>query len=158
MKVEPVSQHQWLQQFCGSWTYQHSCLTGPDSPPSVSTGKTTVASVGELWIQMISEFEMEPGKQEQSIITLGYDPARGAFVGTFIASMMYKLWLYEGQLDSASRVLTLKAEGPNFTGDGNANYEDIIELVDSNSFRFRSRIQNKDGSWTQFMDGTYHRA
>jgi hypothetical protein len=54
--------------------------------------------------------------------------------------------------------LTLNAEGPNFSGDGTmANYQDIIEVVDENTYLFSSRVQNPDGSWNHFMNGTHKR-
>ena len=33
--------------------------------------------------------------------TLGYDPAKKKYVGTFIASVMTHLWIYSGSLDAA---------------------------------------------------------
>lgn len=46
-----------------------------------------------------------------TIMTIGYDPHRQRFVGTFVASMMTHLWMYEGALDDGERVLTLETEG-----------------------------------------------
>lgn len=157
MKATAQQEHHWLQQLVGSWEYVQTCVMGPDKPPSQSTGKTHIRSLGKLWIIVESEFEMELGTTEKSIITLGYDPAKKLFVGTFVASMMAMLWNYEGNLDAGHRILTLDARGPSFTGDGTANYQDIIEIVDKDHHLFRSRIQNKDGSWMQFMESTYTR-
>ena len=43
--------------------------------------------------------------------------------------MMTHLWVYDGALDAAGKVLTLDAEGPSFTGDGTtAKYQDVIEI------------------------------
>jgi hypothetical protein len=58
-------------------------------------------------------------------MTLGYDPAKKRFVGSFVASMMTFLWLYDGELDAAQKVLKLDAEGPSFAGEGKmAKYVD----------------------------------
>lgn len=94
----------------------------------------------------------------RSLMTLGFDPERGKFVGSFIASCMTFQWLYEGTLDADQKVLTLNAEGPSFAGDGSmAQYQDIIEVVDPNTYLLSSRCQNVDGSWFPFMRAKYTR-
>lgn len=157
MKATAQQEHAWLQQLVGSWSFTSTCNMGPDTPPSTSTGKARIRALGDLWILVEGQFEMEPGKMETSIITLGYDPKKKAFVGTFVASMMSMLWQYEGQLDANKRILTLDAEGPSMMGEGNVKYHDIIEIVDKNKHLFRSEMQMPDGSWKQFMDATYTR-
>ena len=52
----------------------------------------------------------------QNIITLGYDPAKGKFVGTFIASMMTHLWLMRVRSTRPAKSSTLDAEGPRHHG------------------------------------------
>ena len=42
---------------------------------------------------------MPDGGPATMIMTLGYDPAKKRFVGTFIGSMMTNLWVYEGELE-----------------------------------------------------------
>jgi hypothetical protein len=48
-------------------------------------------------------------------MSIGWDPERGRFIGTFPSSMMAYLWLYDGVLEADGRVLTLSAEGPSYT-------------------------------------------
>jgi hypothetical protein len=94
----------------------------------------------------------------RSIITLGYDPAKGKFVGTFIASMMTHLWLYEGSLDASGKVLTLDAEGPSMAGDdGMAKYQDIVTVENDNHWTLSSQMQGPDGQWVKFMTAHYRR-
>ncbi len=101
------------------------------------------------------ETEGEPMK---SLITLGFDPLRGKFVGTFIASCMSFHWLYEGTLDDQRRILTLETSGPSFANDGSmSKYQDVIEWVDENTYLFWSRYQLGDGSWNRFMNGKHTR-
>jgi hypothetical protein len=92
---------------------------GPDQPPVKTTGSQTVRMLGNLWMIGEGEGECPDGTMAKSIITLGYDPEKQRFVGTFIASMMTHLWPYEGTLQGD--VLTLDSEGPSFSGKGRAN-------------------------------------
>ena len=92
----------------------------------------------------------------RSIITLGYDPEKRRFVGTFVASIMTHLWPYEGALDG--NVLTLNSEGPSFSGDGSTvKYQDIIEAVNDDHWILRSRMPSEEGKWVQFMTAHYRR-
>ena len=61
---------------------------------------------------------MPDGKPSTMIVTLGFDPEKKRFMGTFIGSMMTHLWIYDGELDTAGKVLTLNAEGPSMLGGG----------------------------------------
>ena len=45
------------------------------------------------------------------MMSLGFDPQKGRFVGTFIGSMMTHLWIYDGALDASGQALILDAEG-----------------------------------------------
>ena len=158
MFSEPQKEHQWLTQLVGDWTYEGECVMGPDQPPMKSQGKESVRTLGGLWILCEGEGEMPGGGLAKMIITLGYDPAKQRFVGTFIGSMMANLWIYDGELDSSGKVLTLNAEGPNFSGDGKmAQYQDIIEIKSSNERTLSSQVLGEDGKWTRFMTATYTR-
>jgi surface antigen len=92
-----------------------------------------------------------------SIMTLGFDPDRGRFTGTFVASMMTHLWIYEGELDAAGSVLTLDTEGPAYTGEGMMKYRDTIELRGDDHRVQTSSYQREDGSWNSFMTTHYRR-
>jgi tRNA A-37 threonylcarbamoyl transferase component Bud32 len=94
----------------------------------------------------------------KTIMTLGFDPPSGRFVGTFIASAMTHLWAYNGSLDAAGKVLTLDAEGPSFAGDGTmAKYQDIFEFLSDDHRTLSSQFLGPDGKWTPFMKAHYRR-
>lgn len=155
---EPQDQHRWLLQLVGEWNYQHECSMGPDQPPMKSSGKQTTRALGELWILGDISGTSPGGSEVWSVITLGFDPAKARFVGTFVSSCMTHLWPYNGSLDASGKVLTLDSEGPSFAGDGSmTKYQDIIEIIDHDHHTMKSQFQNADGSWTHFMHGTYQR-
>ena len=93
-----------------------------------------------------------------TVMTLGYDPAKKKFVGTFIGSMMTNLWVYEGELDASGKVLTLDAEGPSFADPTKtAKYKDTLEIVSPDHRTLSSQFQAEDGTWHHFMTAQYRR-
>ena len=158
MNAEPQKQHQWLSKLVGEWTMEMEADM-PGQGPSKSTGFERVRSLGGMWV--IMEGEM-PGEKcpMQSVLTLGYDPDRKTFVGTFIASVMTYLWVYQnGTLDEAERVLTLEAEGPNFAPGGPpmSKYRDVIEFHSDDHRTLSSFTPDPDGQWKKFMTAHYRR-
>jgi Protein of unknown function (DUF1579) len=157
MKADVSKEHLWLSKFAGDWTMEGECLMGPEQPPVKTTGVQTVRMLGNLWMIAEGEGECPDGSTARSIITLGYDPNKKRFVGTFIASLMTHLWPYEGTLDG--NVLTLNSEGPSFSGDGMVmvKYQDIIETVNDDHWILKSRMPGEDGRWIEFMTAHYRR-
>lgn len=155
---EPRKEHQWLQRLVGEWTFEADCQMGPDQPPVKTTGNETVRSLGGLWTIGDGEGEMPGGGAFQSVMTLGFDPQTGRFVGTFIVGVMTHLWPYNGTVDAEGRVLTLDSEGPSCTGDGTmSKYQDIIEFLSDDHRTLSSQFLGPDGQWVPFMKAHYRR-
>jgi hypothetical protein len=157
MEVTPQKEHRWLDKFIGEWTWESECIMGPDQPPTKTKGTEVVRSLGGVWIVAEGEGEMPDGSLGQTIMTLGFDPQKERFVGTFICSMMTYLWPYNGSLDANGKILTLDSEGPNFSSGAIAPYQDIIEWVSSDRKILTSQIQMDDGTWNHFMTAHYYR-
>jgi hypothetical protein len=154
----PQKEHEWLSRLVGDWKSQMECVMGPDQPPTKSEGKESVRSFGGLWTLGEGFGQSPDGQDVHSVMTLGFDPQRGKFVGTFIASCMTNLWLYEGSLDASGKILTLDTEGPSFTGDGTmSKYQDIIEFISDDHRTLSSQVLQPDGSWVRFMTAHYYR-
>ncbi|MCC6677102.1 MAG: DUF1579 domain-containing protein [Phycisphaerales bacterium] len=155
----PESQHKWLSQWIGDWTYEHECSAGPGQPAMKLAGRETIRAVGDLWIVGESRGEMLSGAPAIMIITLGYNPAKKRFVGTWIGSMMTHLWIYDGSLDETGRILTLNSEGPSFSAENKlAQYKDVFEIKSPDHRILTSHSLGEDGKWTQFMTGHYRKA
>ena len=157
MKIEPQKEHKWLQQMLGEWTCEAECSMGPDQPPSKTKGSETVRSLGGLWTIGEGEGEMPGGGMATMRMTLGYDPQKQRYVGSWVGSMMTHMWIYEGTLDPSGSVLTLDAQGPSFAGDGSmAKYQDVIAFESDDHRVLTSRVLG-DGKWTAFMTAHYRR-
>ncbi|GGF81580.1 hypothetical protein GCM10007301_47110 [Azorhizobium oxalatiphilum] len=152
----PRDEHSWLMRMVGDWAYDFS-TSMDEGDKAHMTGTERVRAIGRLWVVAESDGETEDGQRATNILTLGFDPDLGRFVGSFISSSMTKLWTYEGDLAPQGDVLNLFAEGPSFTGEGNTSYRDIVEWVDADTRLFHSEGRMPDGSWNRFMTGRYRR-
>ena len=159
MKAEPRDEHRWLARLVGEWDGEGEADMAPGQPVERWRGTESVRTLGGLWTLAEGRGEMPGGGGESvSLMTLGYDPEKGRFVGTFVASMMTWMWVYEGSLDERRRVLTLNTVGPDFGAPGKvASYRDVIEFVDDDRRTLTSFVQSPDGQWRNVMRATYRR-
>ena len=154
----PQKEHQWLHRMIGEWTSEAEATKEPGKPPELFRGTERVRSLGGLWIIMEGEGEMPGGGTATMAMTLGFDPRRKRYTGTWVGSMMTHLWIYDGGLDEAERVLTLESDGPSMAGDGTlARYRDVIELESDDHRVMRSHVLREDGTWHTFMTVHYRR-
>src|SRR3546814_8351732 len=122
MKTEPQQEHRWLEQLRGEWT-----VTSDRTPVGGSPWVERVRSLDGLGIVAEGEGEMPGGGAATTLMTLGYDPRRQRYVGTWVGSMMIHMWVYEGHLDDSGKVLALDCEGEDFEQPGRmARYQDIL--------------------------------
>jgi hypothetical protein len=155
MQSKPSKEHKWLEQLIGDWTYE---MDAPGETPDKFAGSESVRSLGGLWVLAEGRGAMPDGGEAVTLMTLGYDPDKKRFVGTFVASMMSYLWVYDGELDAAEKVLTLNADGPSMKpGGGMAKYRDIIEFEDDDHRLLTSKVLGDDGEWHPFMQARYRR-
>jgi heme-degrading monooxygenase HmoA len=148
---DQLAQHAWLHQLVGEWEATSEAAAEPGGEPTTWTFRESTHSLGGLWIVTEGSAEYE-GQPFRSRMTLGYDPNRGEFVGTWVDTIQTTMWTYVGQLDAEQHVLTLEAEGPAFDDpQQTTRYRDQIELVGPGHKRMISSAQAPDGSWTVFM-------
>lgn len=150
----PQKEHEWLQRLVGEWSYEAPGM----EPGSKHVGTETVRSVGGLWVIAEGHGSMPDGGPSIAMLTLGYDPQKKRFVGTWLGSMMTHLWVYEGSLDASGEALRLETEGPSFTSEGKmARYKEVMEFKGDDERVFSSSYLGDDGDWHQFMATRYRR-
>ena len=159
MQATPQREHKWLQKLVGEWTSESEMTTEPGKPTETCKGTESVRSLGGLWILGEGQGEMPGGGDARMLLTLGYDPQKRRFVGTWVGSMMTHLWVYDGFLDAAAKVLTLETEGPDMSGaEGKmAKYRDVITLESDDHRVLTSHMLGDDGQWHPFMTAHYRR-
>lgn len=154
MKAEPQPEHRWLEQLLGEWS-----VTSDMEPDSGGIEWVErVRSLHGLWVVAEGSGEMPGGGAATTLMTLGYDPRRQCYVGTWVGSMMTHLWVYEGNLDDSGKVLTLDCEGLDFETEGRmTRYQDIITIKSPDHRLLTARMLAADGSWKQIMQADYRR-
>jgi Protein of unknown function (DUF1579) len=161
MQAEPQKEHQWLQQLVGEWTTEAEMVMTPGKPTETCKGTESVRSLGGLWILAEGQGEMPGGGTATMLMTLGYDPQRKRYVGTWVGSMMTHMWLYDGEVDSSGKILTLNSEGPDMSPGAApgklAKYKDVIEIKAADYRILTSHRLGDDGKWQQFMTAHYRR-
>jgi hypothetical protein len=158
MQSEPQKEHQWLQRMVGEWTSEAEMKMKPDEPTVKSQGTESVRSLGGLWILAEGKGEMPGCGAATMLLTLGYDPQKKRYVGTWVGSMMTHMWVYDGTIDATGNVLTLDTEGPSMAGDGKmSRYQDVIEFKSDDHRILASQVLGDDGEWHRFMTAHYRR-
>ena len=156
-KVEPQKEHEWLQILVGEWTMEDE-KAAESGQPAATPWTESGRSLHGLWILVEGQGETPGGSAATTVMTLGYDPRKERFVGTFIGSFMTHLWIYEGTLDASGKILTLDTEGPDMSTPGRmAKYKDVIEIKSDDHRVLTSRMQGEDGEWREFMTAHYRR-
>lgn len=153
----PVKEHEWLKRFEGEWESTSSAEFAPNQPPIMGTCQVSYRMLGGFWVISETEGEMQ-GTKFSAIQTIGYDPARKKYVGTWVDTMMNHLWKYEGFVDESGKKLVLEAEGPDMTTPGKtALYRDTYEFKSADHIQAQSLMQGPDGKWITFMTGQVKR-
>lgn len=153
--AKPTKEHVWLKQMVGDWNFDAEANFGPDQKMKCG-GKNEVRSLGDYWV--INEGEMTPmGFSMKSVQTIGYDPEKKKFVGTFISSADGKFWQYLGTLDESGKKLTLEADGPNMLTGKTTKFRDEYEVKSADHIAMSSSMLGDDGKWIEFMTGDMKR-
>lgn len=146
-----LKEHEFLERLVGVWDVTASGMT--DQQPWTEV----VRSLHGIWFVAEGSGEMPGGGAATTILTLGYNAAKGKYVGSWLGSMMDYMWVYEGEVEGGN-VLNLYTTGPDFENEGKlADYREQIILTDDDHRIFNSSARQPDGSWKQFMEAHYAR-
>ncbi len=154
---KPAKGHEMLAQFAGDWEVEAKTEPAPGQEPIVCKGTESAKIVGGFWLVTHGEGDMM-GTKMQSILTLGYNPEKKKYVGTFLSSCDSTLWKYDGEMDASGKKLTLRTEGPLPTDPTKTGkYKEVLELVDKDHKTFTSYLIDENGKETKFVTMEYVR-
>lgn len=149
---KPQAEHGFLQKLVGTWEVTAKDMTGDDPWTEV------VRSLHGIWFVAEGTGNMPGGGAATTVLTLGFDPAKGKYVGSWIGSMMSHMWVYEGEVSADGTTLSLYTSGPDFADPGKTGeYREQIVFADDDHRIFTSCARQADGSWNQFMEARYTR-
>lgn len=153
----PTKEHELLKQFAGEWTAVAETVPAPGEEALKCVGTETAKMVGGYWLVSNGQAEMM-GMQTSSVLSIGYDPNKKKYIGTFLCSMDSTLWTYEGTMDESGKKLTLMTEGPSpLDPTQKAVFREVLELKDQDHKSFTSYMKTEDGNWQKFVTVEYER-
>jgi hypothetical protein len=151
--AEPQDEHAWLHKLVGEWTVEETAAESGQP----YRGTEIVRSLGNLWVVAEGHGHIPGGGQAKTLMTLGYDPQKGRYVGTWVGSMMTHLWVYDGEVDAGRKVLTLNTLGPATDNQPPGKFKDVIEFVDDDHRTLTGCMLGEDGNWRVLMTSHYRR-
>lgn len=157
---KPRAEHAFLAKLVGDWVYTSSSMSSDyDASDPEKRWTESVRSLGGLWFIAEGEGPAEGGGRAGMVMTLGFDPGLGHYVGTWVGSMMDKFWVYKGWVEPDGKTLTLEAEGPSFDDPTKtAVYHDVIHFIDDDTRTFSGSVKQADGTFKTFMNSECKRA
>jgi hypothetical protein len=154
---KPQREHEWLQQLVGEWETENSMVAGPGDEKMECRGTMKSRMLGGFWVILELKTEVS-GLTVNAVQTIGFDPREKTYVGSWVDSVISHLWRYEGTIDPTGKILTLEAEGPDLMHEGkNARYRDVYELKSKDHIATSSYMQNAEGKWDLFAQGSMRR-
>lgn len=154
---KPEKEHGWLKQIVGEWDAESEITMGPGMDPMKLKGTESARMLGDFWYVADVKGDSPMGPMS-AVLTIGYDPEKKKYVGTWVDSATSYMWTYEGTLEDAGKKLTLNTEGPNMMAPGKtAQYRETIEIVDKDHKIFSSSMKGEDGKWITFVTTKYTR-
>ena len=153
---KPTEEHAWVQKLAGEWTWEGQMTMAEGAPPMSMKGTESARKIGDFWV--VSEISGDsPMGKFTGIMSMGYDPAKKAFVGTWLDSMSTHMWSYNGKLDEAKKTLTLEAEGPHFVTGKPTQFRDTVEVKSDTEKVMTSTMKGDDGKWITYGTTKYTR-
>ncbi|MEW4487428.1 DUF1579 domain-containing protein [Thalassoglobus sp. JC818] len=149
----PGPEHEWLEKFVGNWALTSKAKMGPDQPDLECSGKMECQMLGGFWLINKMNNEML-GSTMKGVQTIGYDPAKKKYVGTWVDSVTSTFWVYEGTVNEAGNKITLEADGPNMMIPGETStFRDSYEFLSPDHVVVTSSMKGDNGEWITFMSG-----
>jgi hypothetical protein len=151
--AKALEEDRFLEKLVGVWNVTSDDMGGGQQWTEI------VRSLHGTWVVAEGNGQMPDGSgAATTVLTLGYSPSKGRYIGTWIGSMMDHMWIYDGEVSPDGRVLSLHTRGPDCQGgSGEQDYREQIAFIDDDNRTFTSFVKQADGSWHRLMEARYAR-
>jgi hypothetical protein len=154
---QPGPEHKRLGEHVGTWNVDCSFYMDPAQPPMKVKARETVEMFGPFYTVSLFEADMF-GSPYKGRATLGYDPAVGKYVSTWIDTMSPAIFAFSGKFDAAGNVLEQRGEGIDCMTQGPAEYRTTETHGKDGSRVFEMFMRPEGGEETKVFTHVYTRA
>jgi hypothetical protein len=147
---EPTAEHAWLKQYQGEWDVETEIHMEPGKPPMKTKGTESAKMLGGFWVVGDNKGEMM-GAPFTGIMTIGYNPEKKKYIGTWVDSNTSQLWSYTGTVDATGKILVLETEGFCPMEGKICQFKDTIEFKSKDLRVMTGTKLGKDGKWETTM-------
>lgn len=154
---QPTAEHSRIAESVGVWNVECEFNMAPGQPPMRVDARETVQALGPFWT--VSRFESDMfGSPYVGSATVGFDPARGKYVSTWIDSMAPAMYSFEGTVDAGGKLLEMHGEGPDCMGGGIAKYRTTERRVSRDERVFEMFMTSPGAPEMKLFRHIYRRA
>lgn len=147
LAAQPTKEHEWLHQLAGQWDADIEIFAEPGKPPMKLKSTEHTRRIGGYWILSEGEVTGSPMPFKRAL-TLGYDPQKKKYVGTWVDSNSPNIGNYEGSLDEAGKTLTLEGDMPSpFVAGATVRMRQVIEIKSPDQKVLTTSVLGPDGNW-----------
>jgi hypothetical protein len=154
---KPTKEHEGLKEGAGTWNWVGKFRMAPDRPEVEVKGVETCTMLGGFWLVFDIKTDNFMGMPWHGHGTLGYDPGKKKYLGTFIDSMSSDRMLGEGTMDAAGKVLTMIWEGKDHETGKVAKMRETYETKDKDNAFMTMYKTGADGKEEVAFTITYTR-
>ncbi len=154
---QPLAEHERLQELIGEWEVECSYNMGPSEEPLRAVGTDRVEALGPYWVVAHFEVTLPGGTHITGRSTKGYDPARGAFMGTWQDSANPYFYYFEGQVDDLENCLDLSGDNIDPMTKNLVQYRHVERFLSPEERTLHLYIESAPGSLIQILEYHYRR-
>src|SRR5262245_34529610 len=151
----PSKEHGMLKEMEGNWDVEMK-FQMPGADEQTAKGTETVVLVGELWAVFDVKFDDMMGGKWQGHGTLGFDPVKKKYVGSFVHSASPFLSIGEGTPNEGGKSVTMNWDGVGPTGE-REKMREVFEKKDKDNAVMTMYGTGSDGKEEKHFTMTYKR-
>ncbi len=142
--IGPSPAHSELRRKEGTWDVRCTYFMGGDASPIEVDGTETGQMLGDLWCNSRFQADML-GTPLSGNGSIGYDPVKKRYVGTWKDSATPFLYTFEGDFDSEGKVLEMSGENYDPVRGCPATYRSRVEFISDDEHLLDLSIDVPDG-------------